>query len=288
MFLVKPMERDYELVMPVVKTIEDLRESLNLPKECELTDMNIIDYVDNMRNQDYSTLLFMRYILGYSFKRIEKEGNIYYASMSSACQNAIRVLRKEILEDLSPENIGNRPINDIAYHKIGNSLGLTGKTLYESIEWLLKFDYKPCKNVDMLVHSIQSIDPKFVYPQYLLKKPHYPYNLYAQILRGEIGGRGSHVRDVQSKYLKMILTNPQYNVGMYVYHVKDIFSDKNTLLRSNEKEILKFYYKNELSIKETSEKLNISESLLKSTIQRSLKLFNTVEGIHFIHTGKIK
>ena len=95
MILVKPMEKNYELVMPTVKTIYDLRESLNLPKGCKLTDMNIIDYVDNMKNQDYSTLLFMRYILGYSFKRIEKEGNIYYASMSSACQNAIRVLKKK-------------------------------------------------------------------------------------------------------------------------------------------------------------------------------------------------
>ena len=287
MFLAKPIENNYELVMPVYKTIEDLRIALDLPREYILSDMNIIDYVDNMKNPDYSTLLFMRYILGYSFKRIEKEGNIVYASMSSACQNAVRVLRKEILEDLSPDNIGNKPINNIVYHKISNGLGLTGKTLYESIEWLMKFDYKPCKNVDILVQSIQAIDPNFIYPQYLLKKPSYPYNMYAQILRGEIGGKNTNVKDVHNKYLTMILTNPEYNVGMFVYHVKDVFSEKNTLMSDKEKEIILFYYKNNLTLKETSEKLHITESILKGVIRKTLKILNTEEGIHFIHTGKL-
>lgn len=286
MFLTKPIENDYEVVIIPTKTIEDLRVSLNLPKEYNLSDMNIIDYVDNMRNQDYSTLLFMRYILGYSYKKIQKEGNIYYASMSTACQTAIRVLRKEILEDLSPDNMGNKLINEVVYHKIANVLGLSGKTVFECIEWLMRFDYKPSKNIDLMVQGIHHVDPNFIYPQYLLKKPPYPYNLYAQFLRGEVCGRSIKVKDIQSKYLRMILSNPQYNVGMFIYHAKDIFSEKNYLLTSKEKKILYFYYKNDLSLRETAERLNVSETILKSIVQKALKLLNTEEGIHFIHTGQ--
>ena len=201
MFLAKPHVGDYEIIEATSKTLDDLRSSLKLPEQIKLSDADIIDYIDNMKHPDYSTILFLRYVMGYSYRKIEKESNLYYASLQGFCSSAIKTLKKEIMEDLLPSNISNKPISDLIYHKISNNLGLGHKTVYESVEWLLKFDYKPSKSIDMLVQSIGYVDINFIYPKYLLKKPPYPFNLYAQILRGEIGSRGLSVREIQNRYL---------------------------------------------------------------------------------------
>lgn len=288
MFVAKPYEEKYELVMPVYKTVKDLREALNLPENYSLSDMNIIDYVDNMKNPDHSTLLFMRYILGYSYKRIEKEGKIYYASMSSACQTAIRSLRKEILEDLSPDNIGNKPINDIVYHKISNSLGLTGKTLYESIEWLMKFEYVASKDVDTLVHAIKKLNPDFNYPMYLLKNPPYPYNLYSYLLRGR-NYKQIPVKDIHSRYMYKIAQNPNNNFYSYYNHVDEIFSERNLYMRifikDKDLNYVKLYFKDGHSVQEISKNLTVPETTVKAAIYRVIDLLNGEIGTEYIHCG---
>ena len=270
------------------RTLNDLRNCLSLPEEIQLSNNEIIDFINNMKNQDHIEIIKYRYILGYSFKEIEETIDLYYDNLNSFCKTAVKTLRRDIINHYCPPDYNDLMVSDIVFHKISNRLGLSGKTVKEAKEWLMTFDYVASKDVDSLVESICKHDPNFSYPKFLLHNPPYPYNLYSYLLR-ERNKKKIPVRLIYSKYMQKMIRNPNKNFHAYFNHADEIFSDNNLYMRMyiSEKDLLltKMYFKNNNTIKEISELLSISESSIKNAIYKIIDLLNDDLYNQYIHFG---
>ena len=270
------------------RTLNDLRNCLSLPEEIHLTDDELINFIDIMKDPDHIEVIKYRYILGYSFKEIDDTIDLYHGNLNSFCKTAVKTLRKNIMNHYFPPDYNDLMLYDIVFHKISNRLGLSGKTVKEAKEWLMEFDYVASKDIDSLVEAIWKYDSSFPYPKFLLHNPPYPYNLYSYLLR-ERNKKKIPVKTLYTKYMQKIIYNPNNTFHAYFNHVDEIFSENNLYMKIvlSEKDLLftKMYFKDKISIQDISQSLSVSESAIKAAVYKIIDILNGEIGNHYIHYG---
>ena len=270
------------------RTLKNLRECLSLPEDIVVSDEELVNFIDNMKNSDYKEIITFRYILGYSFKKVSDTIDLYYDDLQCLCKTAVKNLRKDIINYYHPVDLNDLPVSDIVWHKISNRLGLSGKTVRDAKEWLLTYEYVPSKDVDTLVEAIGNLDPDFNYPKFLLHRPQYPYNLYSFLLK-ERHNKKITAKELYSKYMRKMIRHPSENFNAYYIHADEIFSDNNLYMKLflNDRELTftKMYFKDNLKAQEISRILSVPASTIKAAVYKFIDLLNSDIGTYYIHQG---
>lgn len=267
-------------------TMNDLMEKLNLPESITLSKEEILFFIQSMKNEEYSKILYERYEHGRSYGEIEKLFDMLPASCCRKCETAIKQLRNQILNHFKSND--DKLINLYLHSNVLKVKQFGSKSVQEVIDYLMEMDYRPSTFYDLVINTLQDNGLQIIYPKYLLKSPEYPYNLFAHLLYGEGLRITVPVKDLHIKYVKQIIYHPERNLSTFIYHSKKIFSDENPYLTERQKIIGKYFYEERLSITAISFILKISETLVKRELHKIITTLNSDDGIFFIYHGYAK
>lgn len=267
---------------PSNKTVDTLIMELNIPDGVEVTKDYVISKIKNMKNRDYSTILFERYVNSRTISKIEElHSNLYYSHLGGTCKSAVKSLRREIIEELV--GIDSFPFGEYVRNSKITRRGYLSRSIKEISEYIESLEYKPSKDRDRVINGLIDIGYNIDYPKYLMKSPEYPYNLFSHIIQNDGILPSLTASEIRRIYMNEIIKNPSHNINVFIINSNRIFDQENKLLTMRQKVIASLFYRDKIRIPEISEHLDISESLIKLELRRVISIFNTEDGKSFIY-----
>lgn len=273
-------ERTY--FKPSNKTVDILIKEMNLPEDIKLSKDAIVSKILKMNNREYSTILLERYVNGMTLSKIEElHPEIYYSHTWSACNSAVQSLRKDLLEEFV--GMDSFPLGKYMQGTSLHQHGYLSRSVKDIVTFIKTLNYKPSKDIDKIITSLEKAGYQLNYPKYLLRFPEYPYNLYSNIIQNDGIKPVMTAFELRRRYMKELIGSPTHNVYVFAMNVDKIFSEDNTLLSRRQKEVVSLYYIEKVRIPEISERLSISESLIKYELRKVIHILNSEQGKSVIY-----
>ena len=265
--------------IPKHVTFEQIYEDLNLPDGITVTKDEMIEYFKKLKTPDYPEIIYEHYVNGKGFKEIKDEHPEFYRERMFDCVKcAVHSLRKIIIDDRKP--IRDRILLDFVD---GKMLHRHPKfdwktTVGEAVDYLETYDYRQSVVTDALVTQMKNNGIEIYYPEFLMKKARYPYNLYADFLAG-FGPRAfMYVKDLYKLHVNNICTHPDRSYFALENNKDIIFSNKNMYFSEITKVIGYLYYQENVEIDVIADSLGLSIECVRDGL---LKMKNKMRSESF-------
>lgn len=254
--------------IPKHVTFEQIYEDLNLPDGITVTKDEMIEYFKKLKSPNYPEIIYEHYVNGKGFKEIcDAHPEFYREKVDYCVKGAVHVLRKIIIEDRKP--IRDRILLDFVD---GKMLHRHPKfdwktTVGEAVDYLETYDYRQSVVTDALVTQMKNNGIEIYYPEFLMKKARYPYNLYADFLTG-FGPRAfMFVKDLYKLHVNNICEHPDRSYFALENNKDIIFSNKNTYFSEFDKVIGYLYFQENVEDDVIAESLGLSVRYTKKKIR---------------------
>ena len=248
---------------------EQIYEDLNLPDGITVTKEEMIKYFDKLKAPNYPEIMYEHYVNGRGFTDIEREHPEFYRSRIYSCVACgIHSLRKIILED--QKHIRDRFLLDFVNGKDIHSHPVFDwkTTVGEAVDYLETYDYHRSVVTDRIVTQMQNQGIEIYYPKFLLKRPAYPYNLYAEFLTNFRPKGHMLVKDLYKLHVDNICMHPDRSFYALENNKDIIFSNKNMYFSEISKTIGYLYFQEHVDLDVIADSLEVSPYYVKTVMAK--------------------